>query len=168
MIPRLLVAAELLLFAASGSFLTACGSVVLDQRIEAKANDWAFTVKSVRDGPNSYVSTRGPGPAERWVPPGHHRFLIFTVSLRNDARARRSFHYEDCDLDDPGHDKVFLPVIVDRNVLVNLPILDKSDDVDSGESVSRMLYYAYPEDRYPTRLDCGGKLVLPLPFEGGR
>jgi hypothetical protein len=137
--------------------LSACGSTLLNQRIERKAKQWALIVEHVNDGPDDYAR----GDNVHFVPPSGMRFLWFKVRLRNDASARRSFNYDRCDLDD-GEDRI-LPALVDKDMFINVTV-DDADELDPGEEITRKIAFAYPEDHLPTRLMCG-EIAIELPFE---
>jgi hypothetical protein len=40
-------------------------------------------------------------------------------------------------------------------------VADKVEELDPGEEITRRLAFAYPEDRFPSRLSCG-ELVVEL------
>jgi hypothetical protein len=133
----------------------ACGTTLMNQRVEAKAKDWNIAVTEVSDGPNRY----NMGGNVTYVPGDDERFLWVSVAIRNDRAAEQTFTYDRCGLDLDSRE--VLPSVVDRAWVILSEIHDKQDDVKPGEVVTRRLVFSYPENRYPTRLTCG-EAVLPL------
>jgi hypothetical protein len=132
---------------------TACGTTLLNRPIESKAKEWTLVVDKLRDGPNSYGT--GNGHIE---PESGARFLWFNVRLRNDAAVTRSFNYDRCDVD-AGEERL-LPSIVDRDIAINAEA-PGVEELEPGEEITRILIFTYPEERMPTRLQCG-ELSIPL------
>jgi hypothetical protein len=137
----------------------ACATTLLDQRVETQAKGFTLAVTEVTDGPNTYE--RG---TRRLEPDDGLRFLWFKVELRNDMTREQVFNYDRCDIDS-GEDAV-LPNLVDMDKLLNLLVEDKEETLAAGELITRNLIFAFPEDRYPTRLRCG-ELVIPLSLRKG-
>jgi hypothetical protein len=138
------------------ALLGACGGTMLmNQRVEAKAKDWTLGVTQVVDGPNRY----NMGGNVTYVPGSDERFLWISVTVRNDRAAEQTFNYDRCGLDLDS--KQVLPSIVDRDWVILSEIHDGQDNVKAGEVVNRRLIFSYPDNRYPTRLTCG-EAVLPL------
>ena len=129
----------------------------MNQRIERKAKDFTIVLSKVKDGPNDYAQ----GDRSRFVPPDDHRFLWFTVTIRNDTSSARVFNYERCDLDDGG-DRI-LPALVDQDAAINILVEDE-ETLDPAEEVTRRIAFPYPEDRLPKRLSCG-EAVFELALE---
>lgn len=140
--------------------LSGCGgTTLLDQRVETKAKGYTLAVVEVTDGPNTYE--RG---TQRVVPEDGLRFLWFNVQLRNDMATEQVFNYDRCDID--FGQEVILPNLVDMDKFVNLLVEDKEETLAPSEEISRNLIFAFPEDKYPTRLQCGD-LVIPLSLRAG-
>jgi hypothetical protein len=137
-----------------------CGSVLMNQPVERKAKDWTIVLTKVTDGPDSYAQ----GDQSRYVPPDDHRFLWFTVTIRNAAPTPRTFNYQRCDVDEGG-DRI-LPALVDKDSVINA-LADEEEEIGSGQQISRKLAFPYPEDRLPTKLSCG-EIVIELPLKTAR
>ena len=128
--------------------LAGCGTVLLSQPMERKAKGVTLTLTKVKDGPNSYAT----GGRTDYVPPDDNRFLWFTITIRNDSGASSTFNYDRCGVDFGGDE--ILPALVDKDSAINI-LADKEEELGAGEEISRNLVFAYPEDRYPSRLTCG-------------
>ncbi|MGC4066766.1 MAG: hypothetical protein QM784_19445 [Polyangiaceae bacterium] len=135
-------------------FACACGSTLMNQRVESRAKDWTLTVREVSDGPNS-ISFHNMNH----VPADDGRFLHVFVTLRNDAQQKRSWNWPRCGLDH-GNEEM-LPSIIMYDMIVNSPA-DEVAELDPGEAIERRVIFTYPEKgSLPTRLKCG-ELVIPL------
>jgi len=130
------------------AWLASCGTVLMNQTIERKAKDFTIALTKVKDGPNDYSR----GDNSHFVPPDDHRFLWFTVTIRNDSPVAKTFNYDRCDVDDGG-DRI-LPALVDKDAAINI-LVDGEDELDPQEQITRRMAFPYPEDRLPTRLTCG-------------
>jgi len=137
--------------AAWALFLAACGSTLMNQRVETKAKGWTLVLKKIKDGPDDYATGNG-----HFVPPSGKRFLSFAVTLRNDEGTARLFNYSRCDLD-VGPDRA-LPVLVDKDMVINV-LADEEETLKPREELPRVLIFSYPNDRLPTRLACGELLI---------
>jgi len=91
-----------------------------------------------------------------YTPPDGTRFLHLFTKVRNDATAKRTFHYDACDLD-LGDGHVTPGLVTNYNGPVRQ--IDMAEAYESGEENPRWLIFAYPEGRYPTRLRCGGATI---------
>ena len=120
----------------------------MNQTLERKAKNFTIVLSKVKDGPDDYAQ----GDRSRFVPPDDHRFLWFTLTIRNDAPGVQTFNYDRCDVDDGG-DRI-LPALVDQDSAINILVEDE-EKLDPAEQVTRRLAFPYPEDRLPTRLSCG-------------
>jgi hypothetical protein len=126
----------------------------MNHPVEREAKGWHLVLETVKDGPNDYAR----GDNVHFVPPSDSRFLWFKIRLRNTESTRRAFNYDRCDLDS-GSDAI-LPAIIDKDAIINI-MADKVEELDPGEEITRRLAFAYPEDRFPSRLSCG-ELVVEL------
>jgi hypothetical protein len=130
----------------------------MNHPIERQEKGWHLVLEKVTDGPNSYAR----GDNVHFVPPSGSRFLWFTIRLRNTENTSRSFNYDRCDLDDGANAR--LPAIIDKDAFINITAAEE-EELDPGEELTRKLAFAYPDDKFPTRLACG-ELVIALPFGG--
>jgi hypothetical protein len=132
--------------------LASCGTVLYDVPATRSADGWTITVRRLKDGPNSFPMGDGGG----FVPAHGQRLLYLTVRIRNDARVKRDFSYDACDLD-AGPDAM-LPSLIDRDAVVHA-LTDKVESYDPGEERGRLLVYGYPKGVFPTRVKCGFSVV---------
>jgi hypothetical protein len=129
-------------------FSSGCGTVLYDRPVTKQGDSWTITVRKLQDGPNSFPM----GAGVSFYPADGSRLLYLSVTVRNDAAAKRKFSYDACDLD-AGADAI-LPGLIDRDMTVHM-LADKEETYDPGEERERRLLYSYPGGGYPTRVRCG-------------
>jgi hypothetical protein len=135
-------AALLLSFAAAG-----CGTVLVNEPIERRGDGWTVILRRLMDGPNSIA----PMGNTTYTPEKGMRFIHATFKIRNDGPKPRAYSYDACDLDLEGD--VVLPSMITRamGLMSEMP---RTETYAPGEDSWRMLTYAYPKGRFPTRIRC--------------
>jgi hypothetical protein len=135
----------------------ACATNLIPGPIENHADGWVIRLDRMTEGGNSPPLGAGVFTVGTiYTPPDGDRFLHLFLKIRNDAAAKRTFHYEACDLDlGAGH--VTPGIITNYNGPVRQ--IDGTESYDSGTENPRWLIFAYPEGRYPTRFRCGGATI---------
>jgi hypothetical protein len=138
-------------------FATGCGTSVLTQPVTQKGDAWTVTIKRLTDGPDSLAT--GGFPSYSWTPGNGRKFLHAWVDVRNDSKEKRTFSFNRCDMDDPQG--VVVPSVIVSTSVVMVQA-DRSETVDPGDSVSRLLVFSVPKYYSPKRLSCA-PMVFPLP-----
>ena len=130
------------------------GHILVDKPTKLRGDDWVLTVRRVKNGPDDYN-----GPNTVYRPAKGERFVWVYLSLHNLQHVRRKFNFDRCDLD--AGDKIYVPTLVDADDFGPI-LVGREAELGGNEALDRLLIFAYPEERAPTRLSCA-PMVMPLP-----
>jgi hypothetical protein len=137
--------------------VAACATSLIPAPIEKQADGWTVRLDSMTEGGNAPPVGAGVFTVGTiYTPADGQRFLHMFLKIRNDAQAKRTFHYDACDLD-LGEEHVTPGLVTNYNGPVRQ--IDVAEAYDSGEESPRWLIFSYPEGRYPTRFRCGGATI---------
>jgi len=133
-----------------GVFAVACGARrPRPPEIPARGDGWTLVLRRASLGPLEYTPITFN--QMRYKPVRGERFITVAITLRNDTTAPRRFNFDRCDLDGP--DGSIVPNFVDDSSWTQHQG-EREVEVPVGETIARKLIYAYPSDRFPTRLSC--------------
>jgi hypothetical protein len=137
--------------------LSACARSLIPSPIERQADGWMVRLDSMTEGGNAPPVGAGVFTVGTiYTPPDGQRFFHLFLKIRNDDTAKRTFHYDACNLD--LGDASVTPGLVTN---YNGPVvqIDMAEPYETGAEEPRWLIFSYPEGRYPTRFRCGGSTI---------
>jgi hypothetical protein len=140
-----------------GLLVMGCGTSILSQPATLKGDAWTITVTKLTDGPDSLAT--GGFPSYSYTPGNGRKFLHAWLEVRNDAKEKRDFSFNRCDLDDPQG--VVVPSVIVATSLVMVQA-DRTESIDPGDTVKRLVVFSVPKHYSPKRLSCA-PMTLPLP-----
>jgi hypothetical protein len=129
----------------------ACAASCTILNIVRQTEGWTLTLQRASDGPN-YVK---PAGFTAYKPPHGARFINLYLVIKNDAGEARWFGYDSCAVD---LDNEWLVPSLVTSYMGLLVKINGNEEYSAGESSHRMLTYAYPKGRSPTRARCGGAI----------
>ena len=132
--------------------LASCGTTLLKKDLRRQSDGWTVEFHELAAGPDGFTTRGGAG----FVPASGDRFLWVTLSVRNDARARRTFTFDSCGLERGEQDS--LPLYVGFPLGTSAETSAEPEPAP-GEVITRKLAFAYPEGKLPARLTCFGNVI---------
>ncbi len=151
-------AAITLLALAFGAGSAGCGTILL-RDVPLRGDGWSVLLEGLRLGPNSIAISGGMYSQKAYVAPAGHYFIWAFMKIHNDLPQDHVFSYDACDVD--LDDKLILPAVISRYMGPTADI-ERNENYPPGDLSHRILIYAYPDGRLPTRLRCPG-FTVPIP-----